>query len=787
MINLRDHKVWDSINGTLSVSMPPQVNAGDSGLHVLLNGNSGNFCLDYTPDDFNEKLAKQRAWSTDTGYYIKITPEDKVIITRWWDRYLEEVPLKLIAEKPKQFYNVIYNDNPKSTESIIAFSKQVFINLRNCIAQRDNGLTSLRTFMYLLAALEDNVQTGAEVDPKKWLLHEFDNNWIAPHNWEFVYNAFNSGLNEIQPVVRLVLRHASNRLFQEAHREATREYYQPDLWGGTNRNYDSPVSQGAYYTPTPLVRTIVQESLWALNKAKPLNERESIKILDPACGSAEFLREVLRQLKLNYYNGKIEITGWDISEIACEMSRFVLNYENLTEWNGNIKINISNRNSLEYDWQQGGKQDVVLLNPPFKSYENQGDKKEIILEQLKGFAKRQPDMAAVFWKKASEVTAPIGVTGIVIPHSLLSADTYKELRNYIKEELKIDFSLMAHIGSAGLFEKAMIIPSVLVGTKEAISKTNTVLWTNYEQKSVYKAFRELRIYRNKDIALPVSYKSFSIYNDEQLSEKEKWSVNSYKLNRLEKRLDSFSKVGDLFNVSRGADTGNNVAFLLKKEEWLKLPKKEQKYFRPCIMRGSIKNGILNDSFYIFFPYDKMTIENEEELLDKLPVYFKSKLSSQTERLKRRKGFKGKWWMLSRPRDFHEKTKLVSAYFGKSGYFAFNSDGMYVVGQSFAWLPKKTELESEEFSFAYLALLHAPLINKLLEMVCNVLDGGYYDLSKHYVERMPLPDLTKANVELVKDLIELGINIHLGKPVDAEKLNNIAALSYGVDIEELNFD
>src|SRR5690606_17498703 len=131
----------------------------------------------------------------------------------------------------------------------------------------------------------------------------------------------------------------------------------------------------------------------------------SLQILDPACGSAEFLREILRQLKINNYQGKVEITGWDISEIACEMSRFVLNYENLSEWNGEVKINIILKDSLTYDWSIEKEKDIVLLNPPFRAYENQGDNKQLILKELKGIAKGQPDMAAAFWKKAAEITA----------------------------------------------------------------------------------------------------------------------------------------------------------------------------------------------------------------------------------------------------------------------------------------------------------------------------------------------------------------------------------------------
>ncbi len=784
MTNLRNHKEWDKINGTLSVTLDPKVNAIDNKKYVILNGNAGNFCLDASNSKFDKDNAKQNAWSSDTGYYLKILPTDKVIITRWWDDYLEDLPYKKLQENPQKFYDALIKNNPKQTDSIVSFAKETFIKLRNCAQQSDNGQISLRTFMYLLAALEEGVDTADDVNKKKWHLENFDKNWITPHDWEWLYKAFKIGAKNTTPNVKLVLRHASNRLFQEAHREATRKEFQTSLWEGSNRKYDSGVSDGAFYTPTALVRTIVQESIWALNNANKLSDRKKISILDPACGSAEFLREALRQLKINGYEGNVEIFGWDISTIACEMSRFILQYENNTEWNGKVKIKIENGDSLCKEWVKGNHFDLILMNPPFRAFENLGEIKSIVEKELGNLKSGQPDMASVFWKKASEATAIDGALGLIMPHSLISAETYRKLREYIKEDIGMDFSLIARLGSAGLFEKAMIIPSVLVGVKKSKSNAHTVLWTNHQQDAVYTALRKLRIYRNLDIPTPIINKEFSIYENIFLTNHQtgSWKVNSFQMFQLSEKLKSFNKVEDLFKITRGADAGNNAAFILLKQEWQSLPKREQEYFRPCIMRDSIKNGQLNDGLYLFYPYGNKLILTETELLENLSIYFENKLSKLKTKLKARKGFENKWWELSRPRSFHDKPKLVSAYFGRAGYFAFDKTGAYVVAQSFAWLPKNKELEQENYYFAYLALLHAKIINKLLEMVCNVLEGGYFDLSKHYIDKMPLPNLTKADESILTYLIKTGKEIHYGKEIDAETLNQVVSNAYGLNID-----
>ena len=69
------------------------------------------------------------------------------------------------------------------------------------------------------------------------------------------------------------------------------------------------------------------------------------------------------------------------------------------------------------------------------------------------------------------------------------------------------------------------------------------------------------------------------------------------------------------------------------------------------------------------------------------------------------------------------------------------------------------------------------------MVCNTLDGGYFDLSKRYIEQMPLPDLTKVDANTLAYLTNIGEKIHRGDIIDRDKLNQIVANAYGLDLEK----
>lgn len=100
---------------------------------------------------------------------------------------------------------------------------------------------------------------------------------------------------------------------------------QTDLFFDGQVKVAGPASKalGAFFTPTPLVRTLAEQSLSRVNL-----KSKHIHIFDPACGSGEFLREAVRQLALRDYKGKIQITGYDISAPACLMAQFVCEINN---------------------------------------------------------------------------------------------------------------------------------------------------------------------------------------------------------------------------------------------------------------------------------------------------------------------------------------------------------------------------------------------------------------------------------------------------------------------------
>ena len=146
-----------------------------------------------------------------------------------------------------------------------------------------------------------------------------------------------AGVKAIKPNLDLILRHTSGALFQEAHKEVLYFDLQRDLFGGVSSKLITKIDSysSIHYTPPYIARTIVENALKEINLSSP-----TIKILDPSCGSSEFLIEALKQLKFLGYKGKITLVGYDSSPSAIETSNFLLHYENKTQWGGNIDLQV---------------------------------------------------------------------------------------------------------------------------------------------------------------------------------------------------------------------------------------------------------------------------------------------------------------------------------------------------------------------------------------------------------------------------------------------------------------
>lgn len=787
-LSLSDVNLWRTELGLLPVPL-----FGDQekeGAFVLLNGMRGNFCLDFGHHKIGDET-RNFAWSSNVGHYVELVG-DHIEVQRWDQKRaaIERYNLESIRDNLEKFHAYLEMNSPRHGLSVVSHVIGIYRSLRAVLGNNFDGPRSLRAFLYLLACAADRSERG-RLALSNWRLSEEAAEIVSvirEAEWLMLQNELVSGrpIESLVPDFTLLLRHASGHLFQEAHYEAV--FISPSQLT-LNGFLPSPIEIGKeskgiglHFTPPALARTLVEEAFAALGQ-----QQESIFIFDPACGSGEFLREALRQLKLKGYTGAIKLVGWDISEAACDMANFILAWET-RNIQAKVSVKISCVNSLFSDQQWPENVDLVLMNPPFVSWqEMNSQQRNSVTEILGELAKQRPDLSHAFLLKASSCLRKEGVLGTILPASLLDGHSADKLRKRLVEQ--ISATLIARLGSHLLFSSAMIDAAIYVGKKGVNTKElpPVAFWADHRANSSSAGLRALRKirYLRTSSAYPVIGDGFSIYLNPRLGHDDtSWAPRPYKSWKLLQRLEHLPKVKDLFNVKQGIRTGNNQVFLISKIDWMSLPKGERQYFRPAVVNKSIDYGVLNELVYVFFPYGELKIKSEKELQKKLEIYFKQYLlPSKSKLLARDNIVTDRWWELSRNWVWQvdRSPKLVSTYFGDAGSFAWDETGDFVVVQGFGWFPKRSKSLSKKVGLAYLAVLNSAFFSELLSATSNHVGGGQWNLSKKFVDPIAIPDLLSEQFSplIVSELSAIGARIHAGARLDDKRTDELLLRLYGI--------
>lgn len=753
MVNdLKKIKTWESNFGLLPIKLNPLKKVDE---FLMLNGGLGDFCLKTSAvERDNLQNTFRDSWSTNTKNFLFVD-KDFIEVTNWYDNKVEKIPNSRIEFNLDQFYMYLSSKSFRTQSDVVPFILDIFRQLRNITFEKQDSSEAINLLFYLLISLEEDY---TKVDTKKWNISES----IFPDKFEYFVELINQGVRNIKPNLDLILRHTAGVLFQEAHREVIYFNPQRDLFGGISNKLETRTDaySSIHYTPQYIARSIVENAL------KSVDDDKDLTILDPSCGSSEFLVEVLKQLKNREHKGKIIVKGFDSSDSAIRTSRFLLTYENLKQWDDSVILDIRKvQDSLVEDW---GKNDIILMNPPFISWELLKEKKsrDNVLSILNDVVKRaRPNQATAFFYKAYKSLKEGGVIGCVLPTSTFYSEIYSGLRDKLNEDLS--FKVLAKLGNY-VFEDALTDVSLFIASNKRSLLLPKLIWTKNEKGVVQEALREFRK-MNVNNEQSANSKNFSIYTPPYFPTlKNSWKVISLDESEFIKELDIYHKAGklsvisDIFNINQGALLGVRNIFKISREEYNEIPLEEKKYFRPVLTNGSIKAGKITILEYVWFPYNKDgLIFKEEGELNGLDFY-NSRLLPNRNILNRRSGITY-WWGLTRPRNwqFVKEPRLYSSRFGNSNSFGFDKKGDCVVEEGNAFIPKK-EFQSSDYYF-YLACFSSKLFDTLLSVYSKPLMAGY-DLGKIQIKNIPVPNVNKDGLKesgaYVK-LSELGMELEKG--------------------------
>ena len=255
-----------------------------------------------------------------------------------------------------------------------------------------------------------------------------------------IVNKISSGYN-----LRDVIERVDELQFQTSdNRHEMTQIYEDRLrqMGNAGRN------GGEYYTPRPLIRTIV----------KSVNPQIGETVYDGACGSAGFLCEAYSYMHANVTNSADEETLQTATYYGKELKglAYIIAMMNMI-LHGVQSPNIIRTNTLTENLSNitpSEQKNVVLANPPFGAKERE--------EVQQNFPIRTPETAYMFLQHFIRMMKAGGRAGIVIKNTFLSNGDAKALRQKLLEECNLHTILDL---PSGVFTGAGVKTVVLFFTK----------------------------------------------------------------------------------------------------------------------------------------------------------------------------------------------------------------------------------------------------------------------------------------------------------------------------------
>ena len=807
--DVTDHRSWAACLGLVHVPLfgPGRAEAASGSSSLLLNGQKTSFAL--CTIGHKSKAMEQLpgwSWSSNVRHAVILDPSrDQLLLQRWdapgsFRRFA--LPSRIGAE---ELLAVLAEAPPPMAEDVVLYVLRAFRRLREAMPEKA-PLPAIKALNALLLGTEA-VRLG-RLREDRWC----DASTLADALDQLTsQQRRETGTLDLPKPVRdaridrltafltcpcpqssyklephLLLRHAAGQLYQEAHLLIEQDhggYLFPEAAEMPPRG--KAVQRDVHFTPVPLARALVQQAVGAVKD--DLLRASVISVLDPACGSGIFLQEAFRELLSIGFSGIVRLQGFDISPISCAMAAFTLS--RLAAEAGKVgiraKICITERNAFLCHW---GQPDLILMNPPFVSYQNMDEKdKKETRDVLGPLAAGRFDKSMAFVWRAIQAMKPGSALATVVPAPLFELSCGQRWRSEISR--RIEVTLLGRFQGYRYFRGSMVEPGFIVARACRGRKLSSVARLLFaEEGSEDSAIRGLRSQKSCSEAVGGKW---DVVVAPRPSGSSNWMPRSSAITKMTSalRVVHLPCVKDLFDVLQGIKSGSDDTFILPHETLMSLPKAERAYFRPIAGSSTIASGIISPKYYVFYPYgaNGILFDAEEQVAAALSVYYSRFLKPDRKRLAARSGIKAQyWWTLVRERHWQHvsEAKIVSKAFGERGSFAYDDKGDYVVLQGNAWLWKhKSDIHEGSFDsgplpWAYLALLNSEFFEQVLSSRCPRLQGGQFDLSARFMNDIPMPDLRDDAIPAdAQGLARAGRQIHSSKWPDSQGIEDLVRNAY----------
>lgn len=210
-------------------------------------------------------------------------------------------------------------------------------------------------------------------------------------------------------------------------------------------NLNHRKTSGSYYTPSTLVDSLVDKSL------KSLSATALPKIIDPCCGSGNFLIKLFLALRSQLLNDGLSMEeaetrllreslfAYDLDQTAVTLAK--INLELLRESPETpVAYHIECRNTLEsygdlFAQNDRGTFDLVIGNPPW-GYSYSAEEINLFKEKFTT-AQASLESFCLFLEYGLSLLKPNGILSYVLPEALLNVRLHSPIRKLILETTEI--------------------------------------------------------------------------------------------------------------------------------------------------------------------------------------------------------------------------------------------------------------------------------------------------------------------------------------------------------------
>ena len=562
---------------------------------------------------------------------------------------------------------------------------------------------------------------------------------------------------------------------------------------------------GIFYTPEYITHYIVEETIGKYLEENP-DKLETIKILDPACGSGAFLNQAhsfllkqrqiqveeniknndKSQLNLFKHTNQVEhdrsillnnLFGVDLNKESVEITKLALwlKTANSKCKLNNLDENIKCGNSLiddetiagdkAFKWEneykgimQNGGFDVIIGNPPYFNIDTFGHNSPIF-EHLKtaysDIYMDKSDILFYFIKKSIDLLKDNGIMGFIISNAFLFSDKAKKLRNYILEKCSI--LKIVNFEQYLVFKDAGITTCILVLQKNKNYDTSQVI--NIKEKDL-----------TEDVVISKIQNSSNIF-DVSFDKNSAYALVDCNISKLNAKIDgNHNKLGDILHVGKGMETAANNVFSFKE-----YPKGFPQDFIKNRMSGEIISR-----YFLAKPLEYMLYVENTENFEDLPQVIQKHLLNNKDFLENRADKKrrktAKWWNYTFPmhKEYYEYDKLWCSYRARTNEFVFDDT------KNFIGLTNTTVIfgNNEKYNLKYiLSLLNSKLLCFRYKSIRKQTGYALFEYFENQISRLPIPNATEEQQNSLSEKAERMIELNKSLQEETQKAIELIELEY----------